>query len=230
MSLSATGCLAASVQQKRGTASVGAALAFQADFRERVFMSLMSCFTPEKAYQEGVIIGRLMIGYGELEVAMCKCLIAVEGVVDLSIRKLFQVRRASDRIEAVRKMLKPAYEKADLHAPLVETLDDMEWCRQVCNQYSHCQWYWTPHEHLCFVNLEDIAKQPKLILHLTSEKKSLSLKLLNQQEDFFDYVERCLGHLAQSYVDRDRKSSLSALKRPVLISARPPKRTRPPLA
>jgi hypothetical protein len=187
----------------------------------------MPCFMPDQAHQEGMIIGRLMTGYGELEVVMCRCLIAVEGMLDLPIRTLFKVRNANDRIEAARVALKQDYAKAGLQIALNETLDDMEWCRQVRNQYAHCQWYWTSHEGLCFVNLEQIAKQSRSILDLTKEKKSVGLNLLIEQEEFFFYVKQCFDHLGQSYIDWDRKHSPSALKRPILIGARPPKKPRP---
>jgi hypothetical protein len=106
-------------------------------------MSLMPCFTHEQAPQEGMIIGRLMTGYGELELVMCKCLIAVDGIIDLPIRKFFNVRGAAKRIETARQVLAASYSEAGLQALLTEALDDMEWCRQVRNQYAHCQWYWT---------------------------------------------------------------------------------------
>jgi hypothetical protein len=38
-------------------------------------MSLMPCFQPNQAFSEGVILGRLLAGYGELELTMCACLI-----------------------------------------------------------------------------------------------------------------------------------------------------------
>jgi hypothetical protein len=43
----------------------------------------------------------------------------------------------------------------------------MDWCRQIRNQYAHCQWYWTAHEGLCFVDLEAVAKQVTPITELT---------------------------------------------------------------
>jgi hypothetical protein len=80
---------------------------------------------------------------------------------------------------------------------------------------------------LCFVNLEQIAKQPKMILALVNEKKPIGLELLQEQEEFFLYVRQCFGYLAQSYIDWDRRSYPLALKQPIRIDAKPPKKTQP---
>jgi hypothetical protein len=52
-------------------------------------ISLMPCFQPGQAFEEGVILGRLLTGYGELEVGMCSCLVTLEGMFDRPIRTLF---------------------------------------------------------------------------------------------------------------------------------------------
>jgi hypothetical protein len=44
---------------------------------EEIALPLMPCFLKDhnQAYEEGVIVGRLFAGYGELEMAMCACII-----------------------------------------------------------------------------------------------------------------------------------------------------------
>jgi hypothetical protein len=192
-------------------------------------MSLMPCFTAEQAPVEGVIVGHLMTGYGELELVMCKCLIAVEGMIDLPIKQLFNIRGAESRIKAARKVMMSDYAKAGLDAYLAKILDDMEWCRKIRNQYAHCHWYWTLKEGLCFVDLEAIAKQPRLIMNLLTEKKQLTFELLKEQHEFFFYVKQSFEHVARLYLDWDRSSSPLALKRPISIGAKPQEKTRPPL-
>ena len=96
-------------------------------------MSLMPCFAPDQAQAEGIIIGRLLAGYGEIEVEMCGCLIAVEGIVDLPIRKIFGERGAEKRKEIGRNALLPDFKQANLETDLLETLSDMDWCRNIRN-------------------------------------------------------------------------------------------------
>jgi hypothetical protein len=129
-------------------------------------LSLMPCFAPGQAYDEGVVIGRLLAGYSEIEVQGCACLVAVEGILDVPLRTIFGTRGTETRIKNLRGALQTDFANAGLLPDLEEALDDMDWCRQIRNQYSHCQWYWTSREGLCFVNLETLAKQTTRILAL----------------------------------------------------------------
>jgi hypothetical protein len=127
-------------------------------------MSLMPCFDSDQAPAEGMIIGRLLAGYGELELLMCMCLIVVEGIIDIPIRNVFSTRGAERRIEIAENALQADFTKAGLMAELAQALADLDWCRQIRNQYSHCHWYWTAQEGLCFVNLEELASGSKLTI------------------------------------------------------------------
>jgi hypothetical protein len=169
-------------------------------------MSLMPYFKPGQAFDEGVILGRLLTGYGELEVVMCSCLIAVEGLVDRPIKTLFRTRGAGPRIKIAEGALKSDFTNAALVADLTQALADLDWCREIRNQYSHCQWYWTAHDGLCFVNLEELAQEPDTITDLKENKHPINVALLTAQEDFFWYVKQCFNHLDSAYRawDQDR--------------------------
>jgi hypothetical protein len=170
-------------------------------------MSLMPCFGPMQAPAEGMLVGRILSGYGELEVSMCACLIAIERQVDVPIRLLFNERSAEKRIKTARKALVADYTKAGLHIELAEALDDMEWCRKLRNQYAHCQWYWTSQEGLCFVNLEELAKQPSPITALMDSRHSLNVALLSDQEEYLNYVKEHFAYLDDAYRAWDQKRS-----------------------
>ena len=191
-------------------------------------MSLMPCFTlPNQAIAEGMIIGRLLAGYGELEVTMCSCLIATEGMFDLPVRTLFDEWNAEKRIKIARKCLTADYTKAGLQVELAEALDDMDWCRKVRNQYAHCQWAWTTQEGLWFVNFEELARQPTPITSLTNNKRFLHVPLLMGQEEYFNYVKECFSHLESVYRAWDQKCA--APRRSIHVLAKPSKILRPPM-
>jgi hypothetical protein len=189
-------------------------------------MTLMPCFGPHQAPAEGMLIGQILAGYGELEVAMCACIIAVEGQFDLPIRKLFNERSAEKRIKDSKKALTLKYTKAGLHIELAETLQDMEWCRKIRNQYAHCQWSWTSQDGLCFVNLEELAKQPKQIARLMDNRHSIDVKLLDTQEEYFNYVKERFTQLETAYQAWDRARSAPRLT--TFVFPMPPKIARPP--
>lgn len=46
-----------------------------------------------------MIVGRLLAGYGELELQVCACLMMVEAAIDSPIRSLFSIRGAERRIQ-----------------------------------------------------------------------------------------------------------------------------------
>jgi hypothetical protein len=170
-------------------------------------MSLMPCFQPGQAFAEGIIIGCLLAGYGELEVSLCACFIAVEGQLDLPVRTLFNKRGAEKRIKIAKEAIIRDYTNAGLQAELTEALGDMDWCREIRNQYAHCQWYWTSQEGLCFVNLEELAKQPTTITAVMNNRHSLDVPLLEAQEKYFNYVKERFMHLETAYKAWDRKRS-----------------------
>jgi hypothetical protein len=53
---------------------------------------IIPCFSEHQAETEGKIIGRLLAGYGELELSMCACLAAVTNNLDGAIKTLFRGR------------------------------------------------------------------------------------------------------------------------------------------
>lgn len=189
-------------------------------------MSLMPCFELEQAFKEGVILGRILTGYGELELTLCECLIAVEDQLDEPIRNIFGGRSAEGRIKAKKRLLEE-YKKASLQNELAEALDDMEWCRQIRNQYAHCSWYWTQQEGLCFVNLEELAKQSTAILGVMDDRHPIDVTLLYAQETFFNYVKESFTHLSSAY--RAWNQTLLSTQRYIHVFARPSKIMRPTL-
>lgn len=192
-------------------------------------MSLMPCFYhADQGFLEGLVLARLFTGYGELELTMCQCVMAIEGnALDGPIRAIFTKRGAETRIKDCRKLLLPEFTKASLDGLLRETLDDLDWCREIRNQYAHCSWYWDKTDKLCFVNLEELAKQPAPIADLIVNRRRLDTKLLTEQEAFFFYVKEMFTHLASAYLGY--RVRLTAPRRPIHTYAKPSKVARPPL-
>jgi hypothetical protein len=190
----------------------------------------MPCFGPDQAQAEGIIIGRLLAGYGEIETQVCMCLIMVEGFIDLPIRTIFGERGAEKRIKTARKALESDYAKAGLLVPLLQALADMDHCRDIRNQYSHCQWFWTEQEGLCFQNLEYLATQATPITSVTAGKLTLDLPLLSAQEQFFWYVKQCFMHLETAYRGwNEQQARGGAAGLASYVYPAPPTVARPPL-
>lgn len=85
-------------------------------------MSLMPCFGPNQAFAEGAAIGRLLAGYGEIEVQTCDCLVAVERILDVAVKKIFGTWRAQDRIKNIGAALQTDFANAGLLTDLTPAL------------------------------------------------------------------------------------------------------------
>lgn len=176
------------------------------------------------AHREGMIVGRILAGYSELEIELLACVMGVNGNnVDAAVRMLFSSRGEKLRIENARRAIETHYIGAGLQQKFERCIDDLDYCRIIRNQYAHCQWYHTPAEGLCFIDLENLAEQPDDIVALTPKRLPLDVTLLTEQEQFFKYVQKCLWHFAEQYALHTQPSKHAPLwswpgatKRPAL--------------
>jgi hypothetical protein len=160
--------------------------------------TIMPCFNIAK--REGDLIGRILAGYGELELEMAQCAMAANGNdVDKVVKRLFKDRGELKRIRMADSMMKAQYGRVGLRVPYDRAIKDMNFCRTIRNQYAHCNWYHTTAEGLCFIDLEHLARLSKRIVQVTARRRPLNVALLEQQEVYFKYVQRCFWYLAEAY-------------------------------
>ena len=176
------------------------------------------------AEREGSLIGRLLAGYGELELEMAACAMAANNEdLDMVIKKLFSTRGEYKRIVVGDKLMKQQFEAAKLGKTYTRTIKNMHFCREVRNQYAHCNWHHTASEGLSFIDLERVAKWPRRVIRLTRYRRPLSVELLERQEAYFRYVQKCFWHLAEAYKIKSGAILNNPLwPRPATV-ARPPK-------
>jgi hypothetical protein len=160
--------------------------------------TILHCFDPGSAEAEGKIVGSLLAGYGELELEMALCLIAATGNYDASLKALYSVRGEEKRIKKADRMMKVQYVNAKLAIDYKQTISDMQWCRKIRNQYAHCQWYYTPVDGLCFVDLEASSLLSIPIANIENHKVRADIQLLQHQMDFFVYVRKRFWYLAEA--------------------------------
>jgi hypothetical protein len=110
--------------------------------------TIMPCF--DRFPEEGNMIGRLLAGYGELELELCRCVAVINGDLDAAIRAILRERGEQKRIGKADSLAKLAYVDAGLGSYYCAAISDMHWCRLIRNQYAHCNWYDTPAEGVCF--------------------------------------------------------------------------------
>jgi hypothetical protein len=190
--------------------------------RSEVSDTIMPSF--DSAKREGSLIGRLLAGYGELELEMAACAMAANNEnVDMVIKKLFLARGEYKRIVAGDTLMAQQFGATRLATIYTRTIKNMHYCRELRNQYAHCNWHHTAAEGLSFVDLERIAKWPRKIRQLTRYRRPLNVGLLERQEAYFRYVQKSFWYLAEAYKIETSTQIVNPLwSRPALVP-RPPK-------
>lgn len=159
--------------------------------------------------KEGTIVGRLLDGYGELELELCNCLAAVTNDPEGAVRTLFDIRGEKARIDKANSLMLASYVSAGLHSTYSRSIENIHSCRIIRNQYAHCHWYDTKDEGLCFIDLEDAAKSRNHLFPLKLRRLPIDEALLHQQEAYFKYTQKCFWHLEAAF----RKSNGQPQKR-----------------
>src|SRR5262249_59726894 len=90
---------------------------------------------------EAAIIGRLLAGYAELEIALLNCVSIVRGDFDATLKAMFRVRGETARINVGDALGRQAYRELDLGRDFELALSAMRYCLKIRNQCAHCNWY-----------------------------------------------------------------------------------------
>jgi hypothetical protein len=151
---------------------------------------------PKKFRTEGEIIGRLVVGYGELEIDLCRCIAAAVGDLNMVVRKMFGLRGETLRVNTAVCIGKSIYELGGLGELFDETICGMRRCLKIRNQYAHCNFYDDDTGKLAVVDVEELVQQDVVIEDFASlTVKHLTHNLLKEQEHYFLHIRMCLDFL-----------------------------------
>jgi hypothetical protein len=138
---------------------------------------------------ESTIIGRMVVGFAELEVLSCRVAAMANPFPNHVLKMLYSLRATSARIESARLLMEPQYAAVDLAEPQNITMDAVSYCLKIRNQYAHCNWGDSdPKSGLFFANLQDSAKHRDWF----TDWKQVDIPLLTKQEAFFGDVRGAL--------------------------------------
>jgi hypothetical protein len=181
---------------------------------------VLPCFLRHQ--DEASIIGRLLAGYGELEMDLALTVGHIIGDMTTAFKVMFRTRGESQRIELADALGRLKQPEGRERTMFEEAIAGMKFCVQIRNQYAHCHWIDDPSYGLMFTNMEEQATKHTPWIQMRLKRYVAELSLLKQQEAFFIYVEQCLQYLnMQAQV---RAGGLSNHTIPI-----PTKVTRPPL-
>jgi hypothetical protein len=145
---------------------------------------------------EAEIIGRLVVGYGELELDLCNCVAMGIGNLDKAVKSMFGSRSETKRIKIAETLGREPYTNLALGDWFDEAITGIRYCVQVRNQYAHRNFYDDNSGTLAFVNLEELAKREEIVNDLLSLTiKHVAPNLLEEQERYVVYVRATIGFL-----------------------------------
>lgn len=172
--------------------------------------------------QEGAIVGRLLVGYGELELSLCFCVAEARNDLDMAFKAMFRPRGETQRIDIADAMGRVPYRDIRLGTHFEEAISSTRYCLKIRNQYAHCYWTDDFGRQLGFATLEETAKANQPLDDISRIKISdIDLATLKAQEAYFVYTHRCITYLLHEFKVRAERLTKSPFSIPKKVS-RPP--------
>ncbi len=143
--------------------------------------------------KEGVLIGRMLLNYGEVEMMLGTALgFALGNEQSTALRVMFRVPGESARVATADALMRSYYVKGGKGPEYADMLGSVRWCTRIRNQYSHCNWGDHHKAGLFFTDLSEPAKAHE---SFDFWWRHVDLPLLEEQKAYFDYAGDCLMHL-----------------------------------
>jgi len=162
-------------------------------------------------WAEAKHIGHMILSYGEIEIAVAKCLGLALGNQDTAYKTMFRVIGESARIGAADALMREAYQKAALDPEYSDMIGAVRFCVRIRNQFAHCMWGEQDNSGLYFTTLAEPASTAEGFelwwLHL-------DVSLVRKQEEHFDYTMDWLSYLEAEYQVRTGKIKVHPFPRP----------------
>jgi hypothetical protein len=144
--------------------------------------------------REQELIGRMIMAYGEFEFEVAHLMdYAVTLGKDAGPRILFRVNGEAARLDVADAILKPFFETMNLGGRWSNALGALRYCKNIRNQYAHCNWKADPGKPLYFINADrDVDSADDTI---TLQLYPTDLTLLQEQHVYFEYSLDLLFYL-----------------------------------
>ena len=139
------------------------------------------------------LIGRMLMGYANLEIDLMNCVKVVRDDLDTVLKAMFRSRGESQRIDVADAFGRQYYHGLGIGTQFEMAVGAVRFCLKIRNQYSHCNWWNDNSGQLAFANLEEIAKQNTLVTDLRGLTTNyVNVNLLEEQLSYFEYTDSLL--------------------------------------
>jgi hypothetical protein len=146
---------------------------------------------------EGAIVGRLLVDYGELEIELALSMGYAISDKGKGMRDFFKTRTAKARIDLAEEQASPWMRLTGVGDEFAEAIAAMRVCKDIRNGFAHCYWISEKYIPECpaglfFVDVEAWAKSPTPI---GFQWQHAGLPRLQELEAYFKYTHECLQHV-----------------------------------
>jgi hypothetical protein len=163
------------------------------------------------------VIGRLLLDYSELELDLMNCIqVARDFDLNGTLKAMFRVRGETNRVLIADGLGRAIYDKLGLAVEFDLLVDTLRSCLAIRNRYAHAYWH-DPDQgrHLCYVSLEELAKEDAEVKDLTDLSFfHIDEPLLLTQEAYFEYARDLLKFINFEGRKRAGKLKMQPFKLP----------------
>lgn len=138
--------------------------------------------------EEGILIGSLIVTYGQIEWDLCLMVGAVLNDRDTALKAMYRTRSASTRLDVADAMVRQRIANDQLRRIYERTIAELKLCSKIRNTYAHTQWVTLAGRVLAFINLEEVAKSNDPDCLTEAKPYALTLTTLRDQVRFFGEV------------------------------------------
>ena len=136
---------------------------------------------------EAAIIGKMVVGFGELEYMVCNIAGMALNNSDVMFKALYRLRATSARINTADTLMQPAFRAVNMANEQAKAFAAVRYCLRIRNQYAHCNWA----DGLFFTDLQKSAGREEWF----HDWQHVDLPLLETQEAYFGHTRIWLFYL-----------------------------------
>src|SRR5260370_3572739 len=133
-----------------------------------------------------------------------------------TLKSMFRIRGETNRLDIADALGQDPYDRRGFASEFKQTVDAIRYCLRIRNKYAHAYWH-DPNQgtELCYLSLEELAKEEVFIKDLTSLMfYFIDEPLLLQQEAFFGYARDLIIYVNYEGRLRVKDTSYNPFKLP----------------
>lgn len=133
--------------------------------------------------EEGALVGRIVVQFGELEVAFCHHTASALDAFTPLMKALYSLKSTSSRIDFLDGLIRGLYIQFELGKEYDTSISMLRYCLRIRNLYAHCNWGSDVGDYpgMFYADFQDSAKTDDF----RSDWRHVDTVLLQKQEDYF---------------------------------------------